>query len=170
MGILTNLIKRVLGSVLRRHPGTGVRPPSGEAAPQDADGAYRWALFQHIAGRMPEAETGYERALGLDPAHVLARGNLGSIRLARGDFSRETWSLYLANLERRGEDGRSSGLALWDGGNLRMKTILASPVNYIVFEIIKTQINSVGKPIHFFIWKPGLDIFHNSLSLTAYQT
>ena len=93
-------------------------------APLDADVMFQWALTQHFAGRLDQASEGYARAIELDPRHVLARGHLGYLRLATGEFSRDAWALYLANLERRGEDGRSTGIRPWQGESLEGKTIL----------------------------------------------
>ena len=95
------------------------------ADPLDADSVYYWALAQHLCGRLEKARQGYAAAIQLHPEHVLARGNLGSLRLWAGDFSREAWSLYLANVERRSEDGRSLGVPLWNGEDIRRKTVLA---------------------------------------------
>jgi len=84
-----------------------------QLAPGDADIAYHWAVALHYAGRITEAMQIYAHAIEMDPAHQWARARLGMLRLLRGDFSREAWNQYLANLDIRNEQ-RTPGRA-WDG-------------------------------------------------------
>ncbi|HEX5182237.1 MAG TPA: sulfotransferase [Allosphingosinicella sp.] len=53
-------------------------------SPQNADDWCAWAWAQHRDGRMDRAETGFRRALALDPASFPARFGLASLLLDKG--------------------------------------------------------------------------------------
>lgn len=52
------------------------REPS---APETAEATFRQAVEHHQAGRLPEAEQLYRRALEADPGHAVANHNLGAV-------------------------------------------------------------------------------------------
>jgi tetratricopeptide (TPR) repeat protein len=95
--------------------------------PVNADAWYNAGLSRHMTGKLDDAAQLYGHALRCRPDHPEANRELGMLRLARGEFTREAWQGFRARRRCKGFVPTLTGCPAppWRGEDLRGRTVLA---------------------------------------------